>query len=80
MKAYKKATIPSSVTSISNNTFRYVTTYVMKPITPPQTSSLSERAKVVAIYVPDESVSAYKAATTWSGFAAMIMPMSEYTG
>lgn len=31
------------------------------------------------IYVPDESVSAYKAATNWSTWAAYIYPMSDYT-
>ena len=34
----------------------------------------------VTIYVPNESVEAYKAATTWSGYASRIKGISEYTG
>lgn len=30
------------------------------------------------IYVPDESVEAYKTATNWSSYASMIYPMSEF--
>lgn len=33
-----------------------------------------------AFYVPDESVDAYKAASTWSGVASKIHPVSEYAG
>ena len=32
------------------------------------------------VYVPDDSVDSYKAATGWSSIAARILPMSEYTG
>lgn len=33
---------------------------------------------LTAIYVPDESVEAYKAATGWSSYAGIIKPLSEY--
>lgn len=32
------------------------------------------------IYVPDDLVDSYKAATNWSAYAAQIKPLSEYTG
>lgn len=32
------------------------------------------------IYVPDDLVDSYKAATNWSTYAAQIKPLSEYTG
>ena len=35
---------------------------------------------VKEIYVPDESVDAYKAATNWSAYSSVIKPLSEFTG
>jgi hypothetical protein len=32
----------------------------------------------LTIYVPDESVEAYKGATNWSAYADQIKPISEY--
>jgi hypothetical protein len=53
---------------------------VINNVTPP---SLVAAALNVSnncpIYVPDEAVDTYKSASTWSGFASRIKPLSEYT-
>ena len=38
----------------------------------------SNYATIGKIYVPDNSVDAYKAATNWSQYADRIKPLSEY--
>ena len=52
---------------------------ICRAITPPALGSISYTNKLTAVYVPDESVSAYKTASVWSGIAAKIKPLSEYT-
>lgn len=37
-------------------------------------------ATIGEIYVPDESVEAYKTATNWSAYANIILPISQYKG
>lgn len=37
-------------------------------------------ATIGEIYVPDESVEAYKTATNWSAYANIILPLSQYNG
>ena len=37
-------------------------------------------ATIGEIYVPDESVEAYKTATNWSAYANKILPLSQYNG
>lgn len=71
--------IPSTVTTIGNNAFRYLRDLVMvvEAVTPP---TISSAPPADAIYVPDESVDAYKEATGWSSAASKIHPISEYTG
>lgn len=54
--------------------------YIKLPtVTPPvvATSTLPTH-KTYLIYVPDESVQAYKSATNWSAYADRIKPLSEY--
>lgn len=80
--------IPASVTSIyagvftyngSNNTnIQYIKVY---PITPPSiaasgTDKILDGTNNCPVYVPDESVSAYK--TAWSDVAGRIKPLSEF--
>ena len=51
----------------------------MRPVTPPimsNTSSLTSTNNCL-IYVPDESVNAYKTATNWTTVASRIHPISE---
>lgn len=72
--------IPSTVTTIGSNAFlEYHNGMVMvvEAVIPPATSN---SPVADTIYVPDESVDAYKAATGWSSAASKIHPMSEYTG
>lgn len=76
-------TIPNSVTSIGNNAFnntsglRYIN---FKGTTPPAIGDARVFASTPSdftIYVPDESVSAYKTATNWTTYASMIQPVSK---
>lgn len=54
-------------------------TIVCEPTTPPGYEN-TDLNIASAIYVPDASVDAYKAATGWSAIASKIHPLSEYTG
>ena len=67
-------TIPDSVTSIRNNAFRDCTSLkevYCKPTTPPSAENhiFYNNASGRKIYVPTESVDAYKAARWWSDYA-----------
>lgn len=53
---------------------------ICRAVTPPSLGSNGYTTKVTSVYVPDESVSAYKAASVWSGLSSKIKPLSEYTG
>ena len=78
----KAPTIPSGVTRISY-TFQGCTS--LKELTLLQTTPLTYSntlkgcSKLEAIYVPDESVDAYKTATGWSEFADKFKPLSSKT-
>ena len=83
--------IGDKCTTIKSNSFgRFVGTYgnditfIIRAITPPELadrliSTQSVRAKIGVIYVPDESLEAYKTATNWSYYADILKPLSEYT-
>jgi len=73
--------LPSGVTSISTNVFYRCTnfnTLLLSSVTPPTLSSTNAfsssgiTATTGYIYVPEESVEAYKTATNWSYFADRI--------
>ncbi|MBQ5691412.1 MAG: leucine-rich repeat domain-containing protein, partial [Alistipes sp.] len=71
-------TIPDSVTSIGSYAFEYcssLTSVYCKPTTPPTGSSymFNSNATGRKIYVPRNSVSAYKAASGWSDYASDIV-------
>ena len=71
-------TIPNSVTSIGNSAFSScssLTSITIEATTPPSLSSKMFSSSPI-IYVPDESVDAYKSATNWSSYASQIKPMS----
>ena len=53
---------------------------ICRAVTPPSLGSNGYLSRLTAVYVPNESVSAYKAASVWSGIAAKIKPLSEYIG
>lgn len=57
-------------------------TYIFHSTTPPtmeNTNAFTNINSDAKIYVPDESVNAYKTATNWSTYASYIYPLSEYT-
>lgn len=74
--------LPQSVTFIGNEAFRFAKTekFIFRSYSPPQLNSLAFNGtpSTMSIYVPDESVDAYKSATNWSAYADRIKPMSEY--
>lgn len=69
------------LTSIAIYTFWQMTTglttFICRATTPPTLASNNNLNFCSAIYVPDASVDAYKAATIWSTYADRIKPMSE---
>lgn len=75
-------TIPNSVTAISNGVFANcsrLTSVTINATTPPTlgTDVFKSTNSNLVIYVPTESVDAYKAATNWSSLADRIQPISE---
>lgn len=74
--------LPSTLTSIGNRAFRdctHLTTLTCRATTPPTFGSqaLYNNGALANIYVPADSVDAYKAASGWSGFAAKISAITE---
>lgn len=81
----KSIELPSTMTSIGANAFQYCTGLILVSITadtPPSlgSSAFADCPALTGIYVPDESVEAYKAATNWSAYANKILPLSQYNG
>lgn len=54
--------------------------FICRAATPPTLENNNNMNFCSAVYVPDASVDAYKAATNWVTYAAKIKPMSEYNG
>ena len=73
--------IPDGVTRIGSEAFRSCTgigNVKVLPTTPPTASSSIFLGCNVKLYVPDESVEAYKAADGWRSYADVIRPLSEW--
>lgn len=76
---------PSTLTVIGGGLFNYyskknvLTTVIFDSIVPPTFSGgpVIANTAVFAIYVPDESLDAYKTATGWVNIASRIKPLSE---
>ena len=82
MKDLKTAVIPESVTTISSNAFSSNTSMESVTIlatTPPYLGAANafQGASSYPIYVPAESVDAYKAAQKWSSLASRIFAIEE---
>lgn len=80
--ALERVTILGDVSEISNSAFDgcyYLAEYYFAAKTPPTigASTLFNYRSDYAIYVPAESVEAYKAATNWSRYADKIQAMPE---
>lgn len=76
----KLAILPETLTVIGGYIFSgcsNLETIVCRAIEPPTVYSTSIPSQTI-IYVPDESVEAYKTATNWSTYADRIKPLSEY--
>ena len=74
-------TIPDSVTSINFWCFSYcskLTSVTCKATTPPTlgSSAFNGTPSTMIIYVPSESVDAYKSATNWSNYADKIQAIA----
>lgn len=77
--------LPHTIATIYRYTFRGCTaleTVACNAITPPTIDSaiFSGCTALENIYVPDESVEAYKSAANWSTYASRIKPLSEFNG
>lgn len=80
-KGLKTLTIPSSVTNIGSNivagTTYHLQSFVVLSTTPPTLGNKGFNNSDCKIYVPAESVDAYKAATNWSDYASRIYPIQQ---
>ena len=75
--------LPSTITSIGRQCFfqcSQLVTFICRNTTPPTLDSgvFESTNSALSIYVPDESVDAYKTATNWVNYASIIKPLSEY--
>lgn len=84
-RALEIVDLGESITSLGNYSFGNTSalkTLVVRAKTPPTLGrGVFEGSSIGngSIYVPDESVSTYKA-SSWSGYASIIKPLSEYQG
>jgi hypothetical protein len=82
-KTLKELEFSNDLTTIGQNVFLNCTSileYTFLSTTPPTLANINSFISINAackIYVPDASVSAYKAATNWSTYANYIYPLSS---
>ena len=81
----RKLDLPASLEHISAGGFQglvFMETYIFRNTIPPTLANASNCITVTPnltkIYVPDDSVSAYKTATNWATYESYIYPLSEY--
>lgn len=79
-KGLKVLELGENVTSLPWHSFYGfgTNTLVIRTATPPSITESTFSSVPGAVYVPDASVDAYKAATHWSKYASVIKPLSEY--
>ena len=80
----EKMVVPSTVETMGNLVFveaKAMKALIMKPVTPPSIGTKCFANTIVnnpyPIYVPDESIDAYKAATNWASDAIRIKGISQ---
>ena len=76
----RQITIGSGITSIGNQATvnsTNIQSITIKATTPPTITELTWQTTTCPIYVPAESVDAYKTATNWSSYADRIQSISE---
>jgi hypothetical protein len=81
-KDVKFVRLPSTFTTFQGYGFyecSKLETLIIEAVTPPAltTTDFAKASNTFVVYVPDESVEAYKTATNWSSFASRIYPMSD---
>jgi hypothetical protein len=77
-KSLQSIVLPETITTINGFSFnacKALKTITVHAITPPLLGSNNYTNSVIDVYVPDESVEAYKA--SWSIYADRIKPISE---
>ena len=74
--------IPSQITQVDYLPSNDIDALVVLATTPPYLSANYSDIGADAVYVPDESVSAYSSAGVWQDFASVnkIHPLSQYSG
>ena len=82
-KALNEVILPSTLKEIGERAFdgcSSLATLLCNTSVPPVlgNNALRNTASSLSIYVPDDSVEAYKSATNWSAYADQIKPLSEY--
>lgn len=79
-----KVELGDKVRSIGREVFwgcNNLTDFIIRTVVPPNIGTYAfYGCTIVSIYVPYESVEAYKTATNWSNFSDRIKPLSEYEG
>lgn len=81
----RKVVMPSTITTMAAQAFdsaNRLAVMIVLPTTPPTITSntLNAFPANCVIYVPDDSVEAYKVAEYWSVYAEQIQGLSNYTG
>lgn len=79
----RKLVLPAKLTAINGNVFQgsgNLTTTIIYATNPPTISSQARSWLRGTIYVPDDSVEAYRAAAEWINIASRIVGISEYDG
>jgi hypothetical protein len=81
---YELIDLGENLTSIANNSLRGgfgMKAIIIRAKTPPEAgTNICSSSNNCPIYVPDESVEAYKTATGFTSYATRIKPLSEYEG
>ena len=81
--ALKYVKLPETLKQMGSNIFRFdnnLETVQINAITPPTivSNTFDGTPATMSIYVPDQSLEAYRTAENWSAYADRIKPLSEY--